>query len=83
MLQRQQDLYALYLWIQDWTDTARAVITNRAELISLGIAKRRQTKQPQVPPPVVTPPAPAPVGAAPQASQPQVMVDEGPVSRAA
>ncbi len=34
-------LMALHGWLTDWSDTARAVITNRAQLIQLGIAKRR------------------------------------------
>jgi hypothetical protein len=43
--QRRQDLHALYLWLQDWSETARAVISRRSDLIRLGIAKPRRRKK--------------------------------------
>ena len=42
MVKRKQDLYALYLWLQDWTETARAVVLRRDDLIRLGIGRRRR-----------------------------------------
>ncbi|HEY1954417.1 MAG TPA: hypothetical protein VGH28_02375 [Polyangiaceae bacterium] len=70
----------VYAWVQDWSDSARAVITRRDHLIRLGIGKRRSraaTVAPQpapapVPEPVVTPAAPqlmsAPIAALPAKS---------------
>ncbi len=39
--ERMAALTELYAWVQDWTDSARAVITRRDQLIRLGIGKRR------------------------------------------
>jgi hypothetical protein len=61
---RTTKLLALHAWVQDWSETARTVITNRTMLIRLGAAKRRKSgAAPIVTPvvtPVVTPPSPAP-----------------------
>jgi hypothetical protein len=32
---------ALHAWLQDWSKTARTVITRRDELLRLGLGKRR------------------------------------------
>ena len=40
-------LQALYVWYREWSKTAHAVITKRAYLISLGLAKRRSSKKEQ------------------------------------
>ncbi len=42
---RQAALLAVYLWHREWSKTARAVITKRAYLISLGLAKRKSSKK--------------------------------------
>ncbi len=42
---RQEALHALYLWYREWSKTARAVISKRAYLISLGLAKRKSPKK--------------------------------------
>ncbi len=39
---RQADLIALRAWYEDWSETARAVITRRDHLIRLGLAKRKK-----------------------------------------
>ena len=59
---RTAALQSVYDWIQDWSECARGVITNRSHLIKMGIGKRRSRKQdaqPDPTPPVVaTPVAP-------------------------
>jgi hypothetical protein len=82
--ERKESQVALYLWIQGWSETARAVITNRADLIRLGIAKPRRAKAATpVKPAVVAPaPAPAPPPVAPVTGA-QELEDHGPSSRAA
>jgi hypothetical protein len=42
---RRADLMALHAWLSDWSDTARAVIKRRDQLIRLGIGARRQPKK--------------------------------------
>lgn len=37
----QKDLEALYAWYAEWTEIAHAVIDRRADLIALGLAKRK------------------------------------------
>lgn len=83
---RTEDLVALYAWLQDWSDTARAVITRRDHLIRLGIAKRRARRTGQTPAaPPVAPAAPAgnagPAG--PAASRSLADDENGPESHAA
>ncbi|MGH7281072.1 MAG: hypothetical protein ACRELY_06080, partial [Polyangiaceae bacterium] len=57
----------LYGWLRDWRKTARAVIKNRSQLISLGIGKRHSKKSAATPAPspvTITPvasPSPAPL----------------------
>jgi hypothetical protein len=51
---------AVYLWHREWSKIARAVITKRAYLISLELAKRKSAKKeakaaPAAPPAVVAP----------------------------
>jgi hypothetical protein len=46
---------ALYLWYQDWSESARTLFDDRRLLIQLGIGKRRKDKAITEP----TPPAPA------------------------
>jgi len=62
-VKRNEELFALYMWLQDWTDTARAVIVRRDLLIRLGIGKRRPRRSAAVvtpvPPPVAPPAAPS------------------------
>ena len=41
----QAALYAVYLWHREWSKTAKAVISKRAYLISLGLAKRKSSKK--------------------------------------
>lgn len=41
----------LYEWITDWSETAQALVTSRADKISLGIAKRRSKKDDTATPP--------------------------------
>jgi hypothetical protein len=75
-INRTTGLVALHAWVQDWSETARTVITNRTTLIRLGAARRRKATavvpDPVTPPgtpvsPVtpVAPDAPAPGPAAP------------------
>jgi hypothetical protein len=40
----QQSLEALFAWYKDWSETARAVIRRRDQLILLGLAKRKSHK---------------------------------------
>jgi hypothetical protein len=40
---RQADLIALRAWYDDWSETARSVITRRDHLIRLGLAKRKKS----------------------------------------
>ena len=56
----QRDLIALRAWYNDWSETARTVITSRHELIRLGLAKRKSRKMPAPPPVVVVPPVAPP-----------------------
>lgn len=53
--ERANALRELYDWYTEWADTARAVITRRDHLISLGLAKRKKPAKPTDP---TTPPAP-------------------------
>lgn len=39
--QREEDLFALYLWHKDWSGTAATVIKRRDYLVHLGLATRR------------------------------------------
>lgn len=55
-------LAAVYDWIQDWSECARGVITNRSHLIKMGIGKRRSRKSDAQPDPT-----PAPIVATPVA----------------
>jgi hypothetical protein len=71
---RQGALAALYAWLQDWSDTARVVVTRRDLLIRLGLAKRRG----RAPRAVAAPPAPPAPPLMDRAHD-----DEGPKSRAA
>jgi hypothetical protein len=43
--EHQAALLAVYFWHREWAKTARAVITKRAYLISLGLAKRKSGKK--------------------------------------
>ncbi|HEY8077283.1 MAG TPA: hypothetical protein VIF62_24320, partial [Labilithrix sp.] len=79
---------ALHAWLQEWSETARTVLTKRDQLIRLGLAKRRRkpsedTVTPAAPP-VATGPAAAntvqPNAAASTASAP---IETAPDSRAA
>ncbi len=40
--QSEEDLKALYGWVTEWTEVARAIVTRRADRIALGIARRRK-----------------------------------------
>ncbi len=40
---REEALVALHRWYADWSETARAVARHRADLIVLGLARRRQS----------------------------------------
>jgi hypothetical protein len=51
----QAALHAVYLWHREWSKTARAVISKRAYLISLGIAKRKSSKKEKAVAPAVLP----------------------------
>ena len=42
---RRNELVALNAWYDDWSETARACITQRGKLIRLGLAKRRSAKK--------------------------------------
>jgi hypothetical protein len=44
--ERHQILVELYGWFQEWSTVARKLIKRRDHLIKLGIAKRRQAKEP-------------------------------------
>lgn len=66
---RNKDLYALYRWLQDWSETARAVVTRRDDRIRLGISKRRQTKAPSSGSPSPVTPATQTVSAEPHAEE--------------
>ncbi len=58
---RSAALLALYRWHEDWSSTARVVVTRRRDLIRLGLAKPRQKKAAATTPPTpITPPAPPP-----------------------
>ena len=63
--ERMAALGEVYAWVQDWTDSARSVITRRDHLIRLGIGKRRSRSATVVAPQPEPSPAPPPV-AAPQ-----------------
>lgn len=54
---RLDELRALRAWFDDWTQTARIVITRRDQLIRLGLAKRKKSSKP-VEPVASVPPAP-------------------------
>jgi hypothetical protein len=55
-------LIDVYAWVQDWTDSARSVITRRDHLIRLGIGKRRsRAVAPVVDPTPLPSPTPPPV----------------------
>ena len=56
---RMNALMEVYAWVQDWTDSARAVITRRDQLIRLGIGKRRARVA--VDPTPVPSPTPTPI----------------------
>jgi hypothetical protein len=43
--ERLQHLTALHAWIEEWTETARAVIQRRDYLVTLGILRRRVKKK--------------------------------------
>jgi len=59
--ERMAALTELYSWVQDWSDSARSVITRRDQLIRLGIGKRRaRSSAPVVTPQPAPEPAPAP-----------------------
>lgn len=75
----------LYLWLRDWRETARAVITNKSQLRMLGIggkrAKKSTTSQPTTPVPspvTITPVAPqapsTPIAQLPQSTTPSTDV---------
>lgn len=51
----QAALHAVYLWHREWSKTARAVISKRAYLISLGLAKRKTSKKEKKAAPAVVP----------------------------
>lgn len=55
--ERDAALMQLRAWLMDWSDTARAVIKRRDQLIRLGIARRRSKKNAPAPIPAPTPPA--------------------------
>ena len=57
------DMLALYAWYFEWSERARAIFTNRAARIQLGIAKRRKPNGDEVEEPVS--PAPAVAANAP------------------
>ncbi len=58
---RRDALVALLAWYRDWAKTAKAVVSMRAHLITLGLAKRRARKD--VADPVTPSPEPAPMPA--------------------
>lgn len=53
-----QAAQALYGWYRDWAKTAHAVVSKRAHLISLGLAKRRASAPDDATPAVTTPATP-------------------------
>ena len=82
---RDAEIMQLRAWLLDWSDTARAVIKRRDQLIRLGIGKRRAKKGPPVAAPTVpaTPAGPvvAPVATAPVIAAATIVDDEpGPQS---
>jgi hypothetical protein len=81
-LARREHQLALYRWLQDWSETARAVLTNRSDLIRLGVARRRRVPAAATPVPGPAPAAPATAPALPVRA---ASADEepGPASRAA
>ncbi len=58
---RTAALEAVYDWIQDWSECARGVITNRSQLIKMGIGKRRSRKSDAQPDPTPVPIVATPV----------------------
>jgi len=52
--ERRQQLLELFAWLEEWTETAKAVITRRDHLIALGIAKRRPKKKAEAEPQTTT-----------------------------
>jgi hypothetical protein len=60
---RTAALEAVYDWVQDWSECARGVISNRTQLIKMGIGKRRSRKSDAQPAP-----APIPIVVTPVAS---------------
>jgi hypothetical protein len=84
-LERRQHQVALYRWLQDWSETARAVITNRSDLIRLGVARPRRPKAAARPAPVAppTPATPSAVTVAPALPLHASEEEPGPASRAA
>ncbi len=66
---RREALLSLLGWYRDWAKTAKAVLPKRAQLITVGLAKRRSRKDAAAPPvePAPTPTAPvtAPVASTP------------------
>ncbi len=55
---RMSALMDVYEWVQDWSDSARAVITRRDQLIRLGIGKRQTRAVPVDPQPAASPAPP-------------------------
>jgi hypothetical protein len=87
--ERKESLVKLYRWFEDWSSTGLIIVPNRADLILLGIKRRRprakkSIAQPPMPvepvAPVATPAAP---GVAPAPSVQQIEEEEVPPSRAA
>jgi hypothetical protein len=67
---RMSALIDVYAWVQDWTDSARSVITRRDHLIRLGIGKRRsRAVAPVVDPTPLPSPTPPPVVVAQMATR--------------
>ncbi len=63
---RDAALFAVYEWVQDWSECARTVITRRDQLIRLGIGKRRSRKSDVQPVPAPVPAPQPPIVVAPQ-----------------
>jgi hypothetical protein len=40
--EREASVLALYRWLKVWSDAARSAVTDRADLVRLGLAKRRK-----------------------------------------
>jgi hypothetical protein len=57
---RRADLEALRAWFDDWTETAKIVITRRDELIRLGLAKRKKANKTAKMAPIAPAPASVP-----------------------